>query len=160
MNKKFLRSLNTAGRGGAPANPPISWTFTTSGNVVDGNTYTGQSGTQTSSSGGLADGVTSDTLSSAWGDGINNPSQIIADFGSTKTVTTIRLAGISPWGSGYLNTLATLAYSTNGTDWTTITTVTGLTAGVVSTFNANVNARYIRLQRPGIACNCSEFWFT
>lgn len=143
----MIRDLLFAAAGSASTSgAPESWTFLLS-SVYGG--YTGHTGTQTKTSGGLSDGVFSGTASVAatvsgeWG-------FIRADFGAVKIVSQIRIAPIPAsfegWGAYYLNG-ARLEHSVDGANWSFIQNIAGAVDNQILTINTNIVARYVRVAR-------------
>lgn len=155
----MIRDLLFAAASGAAPNGPESWTFSLSSVF---SSYTGHTGTQTKTSGGLADGVFSGTSSVA-ATNAGASEFIQADFGGVKNVSKIKISPIpnsfDGWGPSYLNGRL-LQKSTDGSTWTTIQTITGATDGVLMTINASVNARYVRIATASSGyIGVSEFSF-
>jgi hypothetical protein len=140
--------------------PPagLSWTFTTSSDTAG---YTGKDGTQSlAGGGGLADGIFTDTPSSAWRAATATGNQWIEmDLGADVLVGSIGYAGINGIATTTKNGLSIQTRPNGSSTYTTRATTTGHTLNETAriSYSIGVTCRYVRIFATGIRINASEF---
>jgi hypothetical protein len=141
------------------AAPPAgyAWTFTASSDTAG---YTGKDGTQSLGNGGLADGVFTDTQSSAWRAATATGDQWIEmDLGADVLVSSVEYAGINGIAATTKNGLSIQTRPNGSSTWTTRDTTAGHTVNETAriSYSIGVTCRYVRIFASGVRVTVSEF---